>query len=128
MLLVILHPKIVCLCLLELYAGPPEPNVLSRDELVQQLGGVALAGGEFGSHVPGGMLVMETSDSLGCALGGVQKLTTEGGMLEGKIAPRSLLVTPSGSSSSHTAGSRLNSPASSCVVEELGTESDLEIA
>ena len=100
---------------------PPEPKVLTRNQLVHQLGGVAIAGGEFGHHVGGGggMLVMETSDSLGGALGGVQRLTTDGGVLQGKIAPRALVV-PSQDSS--------NSPESLMGgIEEIGADSDQDV-
>lgn len=89
--------------------------MLSRDELVSQLGGLSSASGEFGNHAPSGhngFIVMETTDKIGGALGGVQRLTTVGGVLEGRVA-RSLI----------TGG---DSPTSSAAGESLG-DSESEV-
>lgn len=88
---------------------------------MRRLGGVGIAGGEFGSLVGGGggLLVMETSDSIGGALGGVRRITTEGGVLEGRVAPRG---------ENGGGGGGVASPASSVGGEEFLDDSDVDVA
>ncbi|XP_018021569.1 transcription factor Dp-1 [Hyalella azteca] len=78
----------------DLAQAPPPACVLSSAQLVQQLSGVTTAAGAPGTPE---LLVMETSDSIGGALGGVQLLTTEGGVLQGRVARAAISESPTSS-------------------------------
>uniref|UniRef100_A0A6A7FZZ6 Transcription factor Dp-1-like n=2 Tax=Hirondellea gigas TaxID=1518452 RepID=A0A6A7FZZ6_9CRUS len=111
----------------DMAASPPESTApLSRDELAQSLSNTSIVPGheyERGRDLRGtqdGMFVIETSDMLGHTLGGITSLTTDGGVLEARVAPATAAgVTGLGSSCS---------PASSIAGEELLFEdSDTEV-
>lgn len=105
----------------ELCVSPPTPAVLSRAELVQQLRSV-----HNGLTDDTAMLVVETSsDTLGGSLGGVQRLTTDGGVLEGRVA-RSLLM--KGGANTEAVALVTPSPASSVAGEDFTEDSDGELS
>lgn len=105
------------MCIAELCLSPPTSAVLSRDELVQQLGNTKVVKGDLAESPATQMLVVQTSsDTLGGSLGGVQRLTTDGGVLEGRVA-RSMLL---------RSGREQPSPASSVAGEEFVEDSDVD--